>query len=130
MTEDGNLYSPTAPGDPIPNAVEGRRRHLETEAELRNQYPDASIQSEQYLRDADNNIVLDPLTGEARRIDHVVIRDGQVIDSVKTTSPAARKGPQVDKENRIRQEGGNYVRDRESGCAVELNCDTREARRE
>ncbi len=130
VTEGGNLYSPTAPGDPIPNAVDGRRRHLETEAELKEQYSGGSVQSEQYLRDADGRIVRDPVTGEGRRIDHVVIQDGRVVDSVETTSPSAPKAPQADKENRIRESGGNHVRDRETGCILEVNCDTREVRRE
>ncbi len=32
-----------------------------------------------YLRDKDGNIVRDPVTGEGRRIDFVVIKDGKVV---------------------------------------------------
>lgn len=130
VSEEGSLYSPTAPGEPIPNLVEGRRRQLETEAELKEQYPNASIQAEQYLRDSERRIARDPLTNEGRRIDHVVIQDGKIIDSIETTSPSAPKLPQADKENRIRKVGGNYIRDRESGCILEIGCNTREVRRE
>lgn len=130
VSSEGNLYSPTAPGDPIPNSVEGRRRQLETDAELQGLYPDASIQAEQYLRGSDGRIARDPLTGEGRRIDHVVIQDRKVIDSIETTSPTAPKLPQANKESRIRESGGGYIRDRDSGCLLEIGCNTREVRRE
>ncbi|UTM59457.1 hemagglutinin repeat-containing protein [Photobacterium sp. CCB-ST2H9] len=130
VSQEGNLYSPTASGEPIPNAVEGNRRNFETEAELNARYPEASVQPEQYLRDSDGRIVKDPLTGEGRRIDHVVIQNGKVIDSAETTSLSARKEKQSEKEKRIRDSGGKYVRDRETGCLVEIYCETRIIRRE
>ena len=82
------------------------------------------------MRDVDGKRVRDPVTGEARRIDNVVIQDGRVIDSVETTSPSAPKASQADKENRIRESGGKHVRDRDTGCLLEINCNTREVRRE
>ena len=69
------------------------------------------IISEAYLRDADGNIVKDPETGKARRIDFVVVKDGKVIDSIEVTSKTADKSDQLAKENRIREFGGNYIRD-------------------
>lgn len=100
------------------NKRDGAKREQATEDELKNQYPDASVQREQYLRDKDGNILKDPLTGEARRVDHVVIKDGKVIDMVETTSKSADKAAQIAKENRILDAGGGYVRDRATGQTV------------
>jgi len=116
-------------GEKIENKAQGDRRELETEKELQSQYPDASVQREQYLRDSDGNIVRDPVTGEGRRIDHVVIEDGNVIDSVETTSINADKTAQTNKEIRIRESGGEYIRDRDTGC-LEKACNTRIIRRD
>jgi hypothetical protein len=51
-------------------------------------------------------------------VDHVVIKGGQVAQSVETTSKTANKTPQVAKEGRIREAGGNFVRDRRTGELV------------
>ena len=76
------------------------------------------VQEEQYLRDKDGNIVKDEKTGEARRIDFVVIKDGKVVKSVEVTSRKAPKQAQSSKEGRIRDQGGNYVKDKETGEIV------------
>lgn len=93
---------------------EGARRELETHEELKAEHPDASVQRERYLRDEQGRRVPDPLTGETRRVDHVVIEEREVIRSVETTSRTADKAAQVAKEQRIRQAGGNYVRNKET----------------
>jgi hypothetical protein len=80
--------------------------------ELRVQYPDASVQSERYLRLRTGERAIDPLTGTARRIDWVVTKNGVVLDSVEVTSMGASKAAQIAKEMRIRNLGGVYVRDR------------------
>lgn len=100
------------------NKRDGMRREKETEQELVEKYPDASVQREQYLRDKDGKILKDPLTGEARRVDHVVIKDGKVIDMVETTSTSADKAGQMAKENRIFDSGGKFLRDRSTGQTV------------
>ena len=97
------------------NKRDGMRREKETEQELVEKYPDESVQREQYLRDKEGKILKDPLTGEARRVDHVVIKDGKVIDMVETTSKSADKAGQIAKENRILESGGRFVRDRTTG---------------
>jgi hypothetical protein len=81
--------------------------------ELEKKYPESEgyeIISEAYLRDSEGKIVRDPETGEARRIDFVIVKDGQVVDSIEVTSETADKTGQTAKEERIREAGGNYIR--------------------
>ena len=109
-------------GKPIQNKIDGLQREDEAEKELNEKYPETEgyeIISEAYLRDKDGNIVKDPVTGEKRRIDFVVIKDGKAVDSVEVTSKTADKTEQTAKENRIRENGGNYVRD-SNGNLVEI----------
>ena len=111
-----------AKGEPIQNKIDGLRREDEVEQELKNKYPEEKgyeIISEAYLRDKDGKIVKDSVTGEARRIDFVIVKDGKVIDSVEVTSKTADKTEQSAKEQRIRDNGGNYVRD-SNGNLVEV----------
>lgn len=111
--------------EPIQNKRDGMAREREVYDELKEQYPEDegyTILSEVYLRDKDGNIVKDPETGEARRIDFVVVKDGKVVDSVEVTSKTADKTEQSAKEKRIRDEGGNYVKD-ENGNLVEIPSD-------
>ncbi|WP_307579487.1 hemagglutinin repeat-containing protein [Variovorax paradoxus] len=100
------------------NAVAGSQRQKDVTTDLRNQYPLASVQNEQYLRDKNGNIVIDPITNTSRRIDHVVIQNGQVIDVVETTSLTADKIRQLQHEADTRAAGGLYVRDRDTGNLV------------
>ncbi len=104
----------------LPNKEEGLRRESEAESELIKKYPESEgyeIISEAYLRDSDGSIVKDPETGEARRIDFVVVKDGVVVDSIEVTSETADKTAQTAKENRIREAGGNYVRTSDGSLA-------------
>lgn len=107
---------------PIQNKQDGLRRENEVEAELNVKYPPEkgySIEQEVYLRDKNGNIVKDPLSGEARRIDFVVVKDGRVVDSIEVTSKTADKTEQCAKESRIREEGGNYIKDG-NGTLIEI----------
>jgi len=88
--------------------------------ELQDLYPSASVQREMLLRTPDGAKAIDPLTETGRRIDQVVIQDGQALDSVETTSQTATKAAQIAKENRIRQQGGTFIRDRETGQLIDL----------
>lgn len=119
---------------PIQNKLDGLEREKEVAEELQKKYPPEEgyeIIPEAYLRDKNGNIVRDPETGEARRVDFVVVKDGKVVDSVEVTSKTADKTEQSAKENRIRDAGGNYVRD-SGGNLVEVPADvqTRIERRE
>ena len=82
-------------------------------------------------RDENGNIVKDPVTGEARRIDFVVVKDGKVVDSIEVTSKTADKTGQSAKETRIRENGGNYIRD-SNGNLIKIpdNVQTRIERRD
>lgn len=106
----------------IENKAEGCRREKEVENELKEKYPENKgykIESETYLRNKDGNIVKDDKTGEARRIDFVVLKDGKVVDSVEVTSKTADKTEQSAKEDRIRENGGNYIKD-SNGDLIEI----------
>lgn len=72
-------------------------------------------------RNADGTRALDPLTGEARRIDHVVIENGEVRHLVETTSKTADKIDQSLKEQAIRAQGSVYIRDRATGKLIEVS---------
>lgn len=104
----------------LPNKEEGLRREAEVEEELEKKYPESEgyeIVSEAYLRDSEGRIVRDPETGEARRIDFVVVKDGKVVDSIEVTSETADKTGQTAKEERIREAGGNYIRTSDGSLA-------------
>ncbi|GAB3476828.1 hypothetical protein GCM10027340_04060 [Marinomonas epiphytica] len=135
VTEDGNLASPiktqsNSDAQVVQNRIDGSRREAEVEAELKEANPNASVQNEQFLRDKNGNIVVDRITGERRRVDHVVIEDGRVTDAVETTSLTAKKDAQKAKEDRILEQGGNFVKDRDTGCTIPLDCEIRLDRRE
>ena len=113
--------------DPIKNKLDGLEREKEVAKELEKKYPPEKgyqIVSEAYLRDKDGNIVKDPETGEARRIDFVVVKDGKVVDSIEVTSKTADKTEQCAKEDRIRDSGGNYIRDN-NGNLVQMDSNVR-----
>lgn len=104
----------------LPNKEEGLRRESEVQSELLKKYPESEgyeVIRETLLRDSDGCIVKDPETGEARRIDFVVVKDGVVVDSIEVTSETADKTAQTAKENRIREAGGNYVRTSDGSLA-------------
>ena len=133
--EDTNKSDARETRDPIQNKADGLAREQEVNEELKEQYPPEQgyeILSEVYLRDKDGNIVKDPVTGKARRIDFVVIKDGKVVDSIEVTSKTADKTEQTAKENRIREAGGNYIYDRDSDRLIKIpdNVHTRIERRD
>lgn len=105
------------------NRIDGAAREAQVLSELEKDYPSEegyTVQSESYLRNETGEIVKDPVTGEARRIDLVVIKDGQVIKSVEVTSETAPKDVQSAKEDRIREAGGNFVKDQSTGELVQF----------
>lgn len=106
--------------DVVQNKRDGIRREEQVQKELEEQYPNASVQRELYLRNKDGTIAKDPLTKTARRIDHVVIEKGKVIDCVETTAPNVDKTAQQGKERRIREAGGYFVKDRTNEKLVSL----------
>ncbi|WP_409279593.1 RHS repeat domain-containing protein, partial [Pseudomonas defluvii] len=95
----------------IKNAIEGERRHQLLNEQLRAKHPEATIQCECYLRDANGKSVKDPDTGERRRVDTAVIESGQA-KTYEVTSMTANKDSQIAKETRVIDAGGTHVRDR------------------
>lgn len=109
------------------NREDGANREELAHKELQREFLEEEgykIEREQYLRDEDGNIVKDPETGETRRIDFVVTKEGQVVKNVEVTSETAPKDAQIAKEDRIRNEGGNFVKDRDTGQLAEVPKDT------
>lgn len=120
-------------GNGVQNKLDGCKREEAVYKELANAYPEKEkfqIKSEVYLRDKDGNIVKDSKTGEARRIDFAVFKDNKVVDMVEVTSKTAPKLEQISKEYRIRDAGGNYIKD-DSGKLIKVpnNVETRIDRR-
>lgn len=103
------------------NRIDGAVREDTIHRELEREYPPEDgfhIERECCLRDKEGHIVSDPQTGESRRIDFGIIKDGEVVKSVEVTSEIADKTKQVAKEIRIREAGGNYILDRRTGELV------------
>jgi hypothetical protein len=103
------------------NAAAGRAREVAEAERLQAENPNASVQRERYLRDAEGNRIIDPVTGEARRIDIAVIEDGVVTDLVEVTSQDAPKAAQFAKEGRIREQGDVFIRDVDTGELLPVN---------
>lgn len=103
------------------NRVSGAAREEAVASELADKYPVENgyhIERECFLRDETGKITVDPNTGESRRIDFEIIKDGEVVKSVEVTSDTADKTAQLAKEERIRDTGGNYIEDRRTGELV------------
>lgn len=110
---------------PIQNKIDGLEREKQVAEELKEQYPSEKgydIVPEALLRDKYGNVVKDPETNEARRVDFVVVKDGKVVDSVEVTSMTAEKTQQMAKEDRIRENGGNFIKD-SNGNLAEMSYD-------
>lgn len=104
----------------VKNAIEGRIRERMVDADLRKSFPNAVVQNQSTIVDQSGKKVVDPITEQGRRLDHVVIEDGVVRKIVETTSQSARKVEQLNKEDRIRYNGGEYVIDRTTGKAISI----------
>ena len=104
----------------IKNKTEGDRRQEIFNEKLRQENPNANIQCECYLRDSSGRSVKDPVTGERRRVDNAVIENNKA-RTYEVTSSTADKTSQLDKEQRILDAGGAYVRDRSNGQLVPVS---------
>lgn len=118
----------------VQNKLDGCRRENEVAKELEKQYPEKEgykVLRERELCDKDGNPVIDEQTGKKRRVDFVVVKDGKVVDMVEVTSKTAPKRDQLAKEYRIRDNGGNYIKDYDGNvCRIPGNVETRVERRE
>lgn len=110
------------------NREAGASREDLAHKELQKEFPENEgykIEREQYLRDKDGKLARDSETGEARRIDFTITKDGEVVKSVEVTSETAPKEVQIAKEDRIRNEGGNFIKDRDTGQLAEIPKDNK-----
>lgn len=97
------------------NAEAGVKREVKTAAELAAENPGKVVQNQRLLRNAEGEKVIDPVTGEGRRVDHAVIdREANQAKTYETTGMNVNKAAQIDKEERIQKAGGTYIRDRET----------------
>jgi hypothetical protein len=109
----------------VQNKEDGCRRENEVSASLSREYPESDgyrVLPERYLLDQSGRFVSDPQTGERRRIDFTVVdSDFNACRSIEVTSPTAPKDEQTAKESRIRQAGGHFVRDPDSGRLIDVS---------
>jgi hypothetical protein len=123
------LRTPDLPSPPVRsllshsdrNRITGAGREAFIRGELARKYPGANIQNEVYLLTHNGDRAIDPLTGEGRRIDSVVIKDGRVLDSVEITGPTTNKASQILKEQRIRALGGTFVLDDQTQGLIDIS---------
>lgn len=83
------------------------------------------VEKQPYLRDEKGEIVKDPQTGEGCRLDFAFIKDGRVKRLIDVTSETADKTAQLEKARRIREVGGNYIRDCRTGELVPIPPDVK-----
>lgn len=118
----------------IKNKLDGLAREEEVAKELKKQYPENEgykILRERELCDKDGNPVVDEQTGQKRRVDFVVVKDGKVVDMIEVTSKTAPKREQLAKEYRIRDNGGNYIKDSDGNIyRIPDNVETRVERKD
>ncbi|PIT17302.1 hypothetical protein BGI32_03015 [Snodgrassella alvi] len=107
----------------IPNKKAGMKREQRAKDILEKRYGKKNVLSERYLRDNKGKSVKDPLTGERRRIDFVVKGQDGKWRPVEVTSRtgALNKGPQIAKEERIREAGGVFVKNKNTGQLIQLD---------
>ena len=94
----------------------GAEREAKTAAELAaKKTSDEVVQGQRLLRDAEGKKVIDQATGTGRRVDHAVInREANTAKTYETTGMDVSKKAQIEKEGRIREAGGTYIRDKET----------------
>lgn len=117
------------------NRVMGILREDAVYDELKKQFPEKegfNIFREQYLRNKLGEIVKDSVTGTGRRIDFLVTKGNEVVKSIEVTSKEAPKEIQLDKEKRILEQGGTFIKDPMTGELIKfpLNIKTEVWRRE
>ena len=85
------------------NRVTGKAREKIVQAELEKEHGVGNVLKQRMIVDKHGKKIKDPITGEGRILDHVVVKDGKVVKSIETTSLTADKRKQLAKEKRIRK---------------------------
>ena len=134
FTENTKKKDVTEYSQVVKNKLDGCGRENEGVRDTEKKYPvkeGYKVCRERELCDRNGNAVVDEQTGQKRRIDIVVVKDGKVVDMVEVTSKTAPKQEQLQKEYRIRSMGGNYIKDDNGNvCRIPNNVETRVDRRE
>ena len=105
------------------NRENGAQRENIAYNDLVKEYPESEghkLHEEVFLRNELGSIVKDIESGEGRRVDFMVEKDNQIIKSIEVTSEIAPKDIQLAKEGRIRENGGNYIQDHETGVLIRI----------
>ena len=107
----------------VKHKMEGIAREETVMKDLFSKFGEKNVLREQYLRDKLGNIIKDPLTNEARRIDFIVREGDKVVKSIEVTSELADKTAQIRKTERILEKakdlGGAFIKDFNSGVLIE-----------
>ena len=94
----------------LTNAIEGAAREVKELKALKEANLGATVLTQKTLRTADGKKAIDAVTETGRRVDNVVIKEGKVTHVGEVTSQKASKTAQLEKEKRIRENGGTYIR--------------------
>nr|WP_240155428.1 RHS repeat-associated core domain-containing protein [Pantoea multigeneris] len=105
----------------IQNKIDGTAREIRSQAILERRYGKDNVLRERYLRDMNGKSVKDPMTGERRRIDFVVKGQDGKWRPVEITSRTTTKDAQLDKELRIHEAGGVFVRNPNTRELIQLD---------
>lgn len=101
------------------NRADGTRRQEQYRQEMTDIHGEENVLTERFLRNANGDVVRDPVTGEGRRLDCVVV-NGQCGYAAEVTSPTVDKTQQIRKETNIRNAGGTFVQNPRTGELIEL----------
>ena len=120
---------PTSGCRAIDNKCNGIRRENAAQRLLAEQFPNARVQAETFIRNRNGTKARDPRTGKARRIDFVLFDRGTAVKRYEVTSQRADKKAQIARELRILTQRKNgrprtgpvYVRDRKTGKLVPID---------
>jgi hypothetical protein len=102
----------------VTNHEIGHKREKLAEKLLKALFPKSEnyqVYGEQYLRDRHGVIALHQESGQSRRIDFLVLKGKEIVQSVEVTGEKVSKAAQLEKEMDIRKHGGRYVLHPESG---------------
>jgi hypothetical protein len=108
----------------VTNKLDGIAREEKIMKGLDFRYGKNNVLREQFIRDKNGEIIKDPVTGTARRLDFVVRGKDKVIKMVEVTSKTAPKEMQKAKEQRIVEwaeaHDGAFIKDSRTGELLKI----------
>lgn len=112
------------------NSIKGTKRERIVQAELEQEHGVGNVLQQRTILDKNGKKLVDPKTGQGRRLDHVVFDEqGNAIKRVETTSKTAPKYEQLEKEKRILRSDDAYVKNPENDKLIKINDSALEVRR-